>query len=50
MRSGQFTSQDAFEEYAEDYDRWFDEHLIELARIREILPPLDTVPSEEGRV
>lgn len=34
--------QDVFEEYADDYDRWFDEHRneyhAELARIRKIFP------------
>lgn len=43
---------DVFEEYAEDYDRWFDEHrdeyLGELARIRAVLPPLDAVAVEVG--
>jgi SAM-dependent methyltransferase len=37
-----FLFQDVFEEYADDYDRWFDEHrdeyLAELARIRQVLP------------
>jgi SAM-dependent methyltransferase len=44
--------QDVFEEYAEDYDRWFDEHhdvyLTELARIRKILPPPDSRSIEMG--
>lgn len=43
---------DVFEEYAEDYDRWFDEHrdeyLGELARIRTMLPPLDVRAIEVG--
>ena len=42
--------QDVFEEYAEDYDRWFDEHhdeyLAELARIREVLPLQTPGPSK----
>lgn len=37
--------QDVFEEYAQDYDRWFDEHrdeyLAELSRIRKVFPPPD---------
>jgi hypothetical protein len=37
-----FVPPDIFEKYAEDYDRWFDEHreeyLSELARIRRLLP------------
>jgi len=44
--------QDVFEEYAKDYDRWFDEHrdvyLSELARIRTVLPPLDNRSIEVG--
>lgn len=43
---------DVFEEYAKDYDRWFDEHrdeyLAELARIRAMLPPLDARAIEVG--
>ncbi len=44
--------QDIFEEYAEDYDRWFDEHreeyLAELARIRQVLPAPDSQSIEVG--
>jgi SAM-dependent methyltransferase len=44
--------EDVFEEYAEDYDRWFDEHrdeyLSELARIRKVLPPPDSRAIEVG--
>ena len=44
--------QDAFEIYADDYDRWFDEHrdeyLAELARIRSVLPDPDTRSIEVG--
>ena len=44
--------EDLFEEYAEDYDRWFDEHrdeyLGELARIRKVLPPPDARSIEVG--
>lgn len=43
---------DVFEEYAEDYDRWFDEHrdvyLSELARIGAVLPPPDNRSIEVG--
>ena len=43
---------DVFEEYAEDYDRWFDEHrdeyLGELARIHKVFPPPDTRSIEVG--
>src|SRR5690606_18061628 len=45
-------SQDVFEEYAEDYDRWFDEHrneyLQELSRIREVLLAPDSRSIEVG--
>lgn len=41
-----------FEDYAEDYDRWFDDHhdayLAELARIRRALPPQDSLSLEVG--
>jgi len=44
--------EDVFEEYAEDYDRWFDDHreiyLAELARIRELLPPGERRSIEVG--
>jgi len=44
--------QDVFEEYADEYDRWFDEHhdeyLSELARIRRVLPPPDSRTIEVG--
>jgi SAM-dependent methyltransferase len=44
--------QDIFEEYADDYDRWFDEHRdeyhAELARIRKVLPPQDSHAIEVG--
>jgi SAM-dependent methyltransferase len=47
-----FVSQDIFEEYAEDYDRWFDEHraeyLAELARIRQVFPAPDSLSIEVG--
>jgi SAM-dependent methyltransferase len=51
-RLEEFVPQDVFEEYAEDYDRWFDEHrdeyLGELARIRKVLPPSDSRSIEVG--
>jgi SAM-dependent methyltransferase len=41
-----------FEDHAEDYDRWFDDHpdeyLAELARIRRMLPPPDSRSLEVG--
>lgn len=44
--------QDVFEEYAEDYDRWFDEHRdeyhAELARVRRLLPHPDDRAIEVG--
>jgi len=44
--------QDVFEEYADDYDRWFDDHhdeyLAELARIRRVLPLPDSRAIEVG--
>lgn len=44
--------QDVFEEYADDYDRWFDDHhdeyLAELARIRSVLPLPDSRAIEVG--
>ncbi|HON82110.1 MAG TPA: methyltransferase domain-containing protein [Methanoregulaceae archaeon] len=44
--------QDVFEEYADDYDRWFDEHrdeyLAELSRIRQVLPAPDSRAIEVG--
>jgi len=44
--------QDVFEDYADDYDRWFDEHrdeyLAELARIRRVLPAPDSRAIEVG--
>jgi ubiquinone/menaquinone biosynthesis C-methylase UbiE len=44
--------QDVFEEFAEEYDRWFDEHREEyqgeLARIRRIFSPPDTRSVEVG--
>ena len=44
--------QDVFEEYADDYDRWFDEHrdeyLEELSRIRKVLPTSDSRSIEVG--
>jgi SAM-dependent methyltransferase len=44
--------QDVFEEYAEDYDRWFDEHRqefhAELARIRKVLPAPDSRSIDVG--
>lgn len=43
---------DVFEVYADDYDRWFDEHpdeyLAELSRIREVLPAQDSRSIEVG--
>jgi len=52
MRPRLSMPQDVFEEYAKDYDRWFDEHrdvyLSELARIRTVLPPLDNRSIEVG--
>jgi len=45
-------SRDVFEEYAEDYDRWFDEHhdeyLAELSRIMKVLPAPDSRSVEVG--
>jgi ubiquinone/menaquinone biosynthesis C-methylase UbiE len=45
-------SEDIFEDFAEDYDRWFDEHrktyLAELARIRTIIPLPDNRSIEIG--
>lgn len=47
-----FVLQDVFEEYADDYDRWFDEHrdeyLSELSRIRQVLPAPDSRSIEVG--
>jgi SAM-dependent methyltransferase len=44
--------QDVFEEYAEDYDRWFDEHRhefhAELARIRKVFPTPDSRSIDVG--
>ncbi|MBP7716145.1 MAG: class I SAM-dependent methyltransferase [Methanoregulaceae archaeon] len=44
--------QDVFEEYAEDYDRWFDEHhdeyLAELSRIMKVLPAANSRSVEVG--
>jgi SAM-dependent methyltransferase len=44
--------QDVFEEYAGDYDRWFDEHndeyQKELSRIRQVLPSPDSRSIEIG--
>lgn len=44
--------QDVFEEYADDYDRWFDDHRdeyhAELARIRRFLPLADSRAIEVG--
>ncbi|MDD1711888.1 MAG: class I SAM-dependent methyltransferase [Methanoregulaceae archaeon] len=41
-----------FERYAEEYDRWFEEHreeyLAEMARIRRLLPPIDSTAMEVG--
>ncbi|HNL86893.1 MAG TPA: class I SAM-dependent methyltransferase, partial [Methanoregulaceae archaeon] len=41
-----------FEEYAEDYDRWFDEHhdeyLAELSRIMKVLPAANSRSVEVG--
>lgn len=52
MRIEEFVPQDVFDEYAEDYDRWFDEHrdecLGELVRIRKVLPPPDSRSVEVG--
>jgi ubiquinone/menaquinone biosynthesis C-methylase UbiE len=45
-------TQDVFEEYAEDYDRWFDEHRneyhSELACIQQVLPAPDSRSIEVG--
>ena len=45
-------TEDVFEQFAEDYDRWFDEHTAEyhaeLARIRRLLPPPDSRAIEVG--
>jgi len=44
--------QDVFEDHADDYDRWFDEHrdeyLAELARVRQVLPAPDSRSIEVG--
>ncbi len=52
MRKGKTVPQDVFEEYAEDYDRWFDEHRdeyhAELARVRRLLPHPDDRAIEVG--
>lgn len=44
--------QDIFETYADDYDRWFDQHqneyLAELSRIRQVLPSPDSRSIEVG--
>ena len=44
--------EDIFEVYADDYDRWFDEHQDEyheeLCRMRQILPPPDSRSIEVG--
>ena len=49
---GGFMPINIFEEFAEDYDRWFDEHreesLAELARIRNIFPVPDSRSIEVG--
>jgi len=43
VREGRFVPEDVFERYAEDYDRWFEEHPAEyrseLARVRALFPP-----------
>ena len=45
-------SEDVFEQYAEEYDRWFEEHPgeyhAELARIRRVLPSIDSRAIEVG--
>jgi SAM-dependent methyltransferase len=45
-------SQDVFEQYAEEYDAWYDEHRhayrAELARIRHVLPTVDSRAVEVG--
>ena len=42
MSGGRFVPEDVFERYAEDYDRWFEEHPAEyhseLARVRALFP------------
>lgn len=52
MRKGTNMPQDVFEEYADDYDRWFDEHQdeyrTELSRIRRVLPASDSRAIEVG--
>jgi SAM-dependent methyltransferase len=52
MRMRKSMLKDVFEEYAEDYDRWFDEHrdeyLGELARFHKVFPPPDTRSIEVG--
>ncbi len=52
MRKGKTVPQDVFEEYAEDYDRWFyehcDEYHAELARIRRLFPHPDDRAIEVG--
>ncbi len=44
--------QDVFEDYADEYDRWFEDHrevyLAELSRIRRVLPPQDSRSLEVG--
>jgi SAM-dependent methyltransferase len=43
---------DLFERFAEEYDRWFEEHdreyIAELDRIRRVLPPIDSRAVEVG--
>lgn len=52
MREAGFVPIDVFEEFADDYDRWFEEHkdkyLAELARIRNIVPAPDSRSIEVG--
>jgi SAM-dependent methyltransferase len=52
VRKGKTLPQDVFEEYANDYDRWFeghrDEYLAELARLRLVLPAPDSRSIEVG--
>lgn len=44
--------QDVFEDFADEYDRWFEDHpeayLAELSRIRRVLPPPDSLSLEVG--
>ena len=52
MIDGNITPEDVFEEFAEEYDRWFEEHRAEyhaeLTRVRHLLPCPDPRAIEVG--